>query len=682
MSKSNVKVAIVGNPNSGKSSIFNKLTGLNQKIGNFPGVTVENKKGVLKLLDGSKVDLIDLPGTYSLHPKSQDEAVTSDILLEPNHDLFPDLVLYTLDASNMERSLLLYSQVTDLGFPTLVALNQVDTASKKGYKIDVDLLEEVLTTEVAVVDGRKGDGMLSLKRGIKNKLHKPTKGTSFLSSEVIHSLAGGSEGEWYTSFIHRLRKSDTDVSTEVIDKLKYREVFERYRRINQITPGFLSKKLESGQRNKSDQRIDRIVNHPVLGYLIFGLILFVMFQAIFAWAEPLMDIIDLAFSQLSSAVLTILPEGVFTSLLANGVIPGLGGVFIFIPQIALLFLFIGVLEETGYMSRAVFLMDRMMTKFGLNGKSIVPMISGMACAIPAVMAARTIDNWRDRLITIMVTPLMSCSARLPVYAIMIALVIPSTKVLGVFNVQGLVLTGLYVLGFVCALICAWVFKKIIPTQEGSFFLMELPAYKLPRPRNLLTTVFNKSKTFVLSAGKIILAISMVLWFLASYGPSEQMAAAEEEVGKEFNSTDPDFEKALEAYRLEHSYAGHLGKLIEPAIRPLGYDWKIGIGLIASFAAREVFVGTLATIYSLGDTEEPTTIKAKLEKEVDKRTGKPVFDLATGLSILIFYVFAMQCMSTLAVVQRETKSWKWPLIQLFYMTVLAYGSAFITYQIFA
>ena len=680
MPETPLKIALVGNPNSGKSTLFNHLTGLNQKIGNFPGVTVDRKEGQVRLLDNSKVSLLDLPGTYSLHPRSLDEEVVRNLLLDPSDKNYPDLLIYLLDTSNFERSLLLYSQVHDLSFPVILAANMMDQSTKNGLMIDLEHLEKLLAQKVVAVDGRNGDGVLALKREIQNfkKDEKQVRKTLIQPDSI--GFISTTDNNWYSNFMIGIQKS-SDPDSERNRKLKYKEIFERYKVIAQFAKKVVAKEeVKTTRITGLDKRIDRYVNHPIYGYLIFMIILFAMFQSVFAWSEPLMDMIDLGFSRLSNWFGSSLPSGIVTDLLANGIIPGLGGVVIFIPQIAVLFLFIGVLEETGYMSRAVFLMDRIMVRFGLNGKSVVPLISGMACAIPAVMATRTIDNWRDRLITIMVTPLMSCSARLPVYAIIIAMIIPETMVFGFLNLQGLVLTFLYLIGFVSALLSAWVFKKIIKTNEGSFFLMELPTYRLPRLKNLGLTVLGKSRTFVLSAGKIIVAISIVLWFLATYGPEEQMEKAREVITMEVGRESPDYETKLSAYKLEHSFAGYLGKLIEPAIAPLGFDWKMGIGLITSFAAREVFVGTLATIYSIGDADDTLTIKEKLMAEVDPETGEKVYNFASGMSILIFYVFAMQCMSTLAVVKRETKSWKWPLIQLTYMSFLAYVSSLIVYQV--
>ena len=431
------------------------------------------------------------------------------------------------------------------------------------------------------------------------------------------------------------------------------------------------------------RKIDRILTHKVFGFVIFFGLLMLIFQSIFAWADAGIELIENGMSVFTELVRGWLPEGVVNDLITDGILAGLAGVFVFIPQIAILFAFISLLEETGYMSRAVFLMDMLMRKVGLNGKSVVPLISGMACAIPAVMATRNIESWKDRLITIFVTPFMSCSARLPVYTILIGLVVPEETYFGLFNLQGLVLMGLYLLGFLAAIVSALGMKYILKATRKSYFVMELPDYKVPSWKNVLLTIYDKSRTFVLEAGKVIVAISIILWVLASYGSSDEFKNAEENVRASFaeNYDEEAYQVALSSYKLEHSFAGAFGKTIEPVIKPLGYDWKIGIALITSFAAREVFVGTMSTIYSIGGEDE-VTIRERLRQEKDPETGAPVYTVALGFSLMVFYAFAMQCMSTLAIVYRETKGWKWPLLQMVYMTVVAYGSAFITYQIFS
>ncbi|MEM8895866.1 MAG: ferrous iron transport protein B [Bacteroidota bacterium] len=640
-----IKVALVGNPNSGKSSLFNQLTGLNQKVGNFPGVTVDMKTGPAIKVENNTIELIDLPGTYSIYPRSLDERVVINLLTDESHEKHPDAVVVVVDASNLNRNLLLYSEVADLGLPTVLALNMMDVADKAGLQIDIQKLSESLGTEVVPINARLGTGLDDLKKAIVKITTDKTNpkiiyDAKKLAPEVVGAIAdkfpGKSDYRAYQTAqqlneIAYLSAEDKEwiagikAQYDFQDKrLQEQETLDRFEIIKDKTGQAVSIKQHPSDDSVSE-RLDRILTHKVYGYAIFLAILFLIFQTIFAWAGPFMDLIDEGFGWMSGWVQNYLPEGVLNDLLAEGIIPGLGGVVIFIPQIALLFLFIAILEESGYMARVVFLMDKVMVKFGLNGKSVVPLISGMACAIPAIMATRTIDSWKDRIITIFVTPFMSCSARLPVYAILIALVVPDEYVLGVFNLQGITLMAMYLLGFVLALLSAYVMKKLLKTNEKSYFMMELPIYRSPRWGNVGLTVFEKSKTFVFEAGKIILAISIVLWVLASYGPGEKFANAETIVSEqqsELSGTAMD--DAIAAFQLEHSYAGILGKFIEPVIKPLGYDWKIGIALITSFAAREVFVGTIATIYSVGsDFEDEATIKSRLSAEINPDTGGPM-----------------------------------------------------------
>ncbi|WP_416867902.1 MAG: ferrous iron transport protein B [Imperialibacter sp.] len=697
-----VKVALVGNPNAGKSSLFNYLTGLNQKIGNFPGVTVDKRVGKAHLPNGQAIEVLDLPGTYSIYPRSMDEQVVVDTLLNENAADYPDVVIVIVDASNLKRNLLLFTEVHDLGIPVILALNMMDVASQKGLDINATALSRVLEVPVVSINARTGAGLDRLKNALtiplgpvtpplydvlalapeaieetKEKLeldHNYKAYQYLINSPTLPSLNG--DGESIAK--HIIQKHDLEVRV-----IQAHETLERYSMIDGILAKVLSRKPTQEQRQFSN-KLDRVLTHKVWGYLIFFLVLFLMFQSIFAWAEPMMDFIDLTFSALSDFVGSVLPDGILNRLITEGILPGIGGIVVFIPQIAFLFAFIAILEESGYMARAVFLMDKIMRKFGLNGKSVVPLISGVACAIPAVMATRNIDNWKDRIVTIMVTPLMSCSARLPVYTILIALVVPSTSVLGFFSLQGVALMGMYLLGFIAALLSAYVMKLIMKMKERSFFLMELPIYRMPRWKNVGITIVEKVKTFVFEAGKVILAISIVLWVLASYGPGDALTKAEETVQQEsahLNLSEEEMDDRVASYKLEHSYAGYLGKVTEPVIAPLGYDWKIGIALITSFAAREVFVGTIATIYSVGSAgEDNTTIRQRLEKEKNPKTGGPMFTTAVAFSLLVFYAFAMQCMSTIAIVYRETKGWKWPAIQLFYMSALAYLSALAVYNL--
>ncbi|MCA6078494.1 ferrous iron transport protein B [Fulvivirga sedimenti] len=689
------KIALVGNPNSGKSSLFNILTGLNQKIGNFPGVTVDKKTGVCQLTEGKKAKIIDLPGTYSIYPNSTDERIVFDILANPENELYPDVVVVIVDASNFKRSLLLFSQIHDLNIPSVLVLNMMDLAEKAGNVIDIDRLSDELGVPIVPMKARTGEGLARLKDVLSEGILLPGEPVFDANKYAEEAIAEVKEAfdisNDYLAYQllqqFRINNALSDSDKEKLEEICLRhnfnshelrkaETLERYRRINEFVVNSVKESTQILPRRWTE-RLDRIFTHKFWGYIIFLLILFLIFQSIFAWATIPMDFIDLMFSGLSVWVKQVLPAGVLTNLLSEGIIPGIGGIVIFIPQIAILFAFIAILEETGYMSRVVFLMDKIMRRFGLNGKSVVPLISGVACAIPAIMATRTIDNIKERMITIFVTPFMSCSARLPVYTILIALIIPENPFY-----QGLALMGMYLLGVIAAVLSAWLMKLILKTRQRSFLIMELPTYKMPRWSNVGITMYEKSKAFVFEAGKIIFAISIILWVLASYGPGDYMENAEQYVLQEqvtsAELSPADLEKTVEAFKLEHSYAGIFGKFIEPAIRPLGYDWKIGIALITSFAAREVFVGTMATIYSIGNVEDEATIKTRMKNEMDSY-GNPRYDLATGLSLLIFYAFAMQCMSTLAVVYRETKSWKWPALQLIYMSGVAYLCSLIVYQ---
>lgn len=694
------KIALIGNPNSGKSSLFNQLTGLNQKVGNFPGVTVDKKTGICQLTPEQKVQIIDLPGTYSLYPKSLDEKVIIDLLYNKKSALYPDLIIITADASNLKRNLLLFTQLADLQIPAVLALNMMDVAEKDGIKINAGQLQQDLGVPVIPMNARNGVGIAALKIVISRQLHLPARKFFQIPEElrapvreIRHHFA--LENDYLAlHYAHQYKKlsflSEADKSYigNLLEEyhfdsntLQAGETIERYTLINELLLD--SVRVEKADTNeKFSNRLDQVLTHKVWGYLIFFGVLFMMFQAIFAWATYPMDLIDEGIAALNNAIQSRF-DGPLVNLLTEGVIAGLGGILIFIPQIAILFAFIAILEETGYMARVTFMMDKIMRKFGLNGKSIVPLISGVACAVPAVMAARNIDNWKDRMITIFVTPLMSCSARIPVYTVLIALVVPEKYYLGFLNLQGIVLMGLYLLGFMAAVLSAWVLKLILKARERSYFIMEFPVYKMPRWKNVVLTIIEKVKTFVLEAGKVIIAISIILWVMASYGPGDRMAQAGQTVKQEAirnNWTPQETNVHLSSRKLEASYAGVFGQAIEPVIRPLGFDWKIGIALLTSFAAREVFVGTMSTIYSVGDEENIKTIKEKLAAEKDE-SGNAFFTPARAFSLLIFYVFAMQCMSTLAVVYRETKSWQWPVMQLIYMSGLAYVCSFIVYQVF-
>ena len=589
----------------------------------------------------------------------------------------------------------------DLQIPTILALNMVDLAAKSGLSIDVKKLSSTLDVPVVLINARQGHGLDKLKKLLAEPLSPSTAKIFPIASEIMPAVniirAEFNLSSDYAAYLY-LQQADSLKFLSIRQKEfvhqvakqydafpgKYQgaETIHRYGFIQDILNKIILR-LPNPEWKKSSYRLDSVFTHKIWGYVIFFGVLFLIFQSIFAWAQVPMDWIDRLFAYLSTFLSNKLPEGPLFELIAKGIVPGIGGIVIFIPQIAMLFAFISILEETGYMARVVFLMDKLMSKVGLSGKSVVPLMSGWACAIPAIMATRTIDHWKDRLITIFVTPFMSCSARLPVFTILVALIVPDNKLFGFFNLQGLALMGLYVLGFVAAILSALILKMIIHTKERSYLIMEMPTYRMPKWSNVGYTIIEKTKTFVLQAGKVILAISIILWVLASYGPVHDMNRAKEVVRSETQNmtiTPQVFDDRVAAYKLEHSYAGIIGKAMEPAIRPLGYDWKIGIALITSFAAREVFVGTIATIYSLGSTEDQPTIKNRLKSEINPETGGPRFTPAVGFSLLVFYTLAMQCASTLATVKRETKGWKWPLLQLGYMTGLAYLSAFIVYQV--
>ncbi|WP_320815936.1 ferrous iron transport protein B [Flavobacterium sp.] len=698
MHNTTIKVALIGNPNVGKTSVFNQLTGLNQQVGNYPGITVEKKEGICKLSSNSKAKIIDLPGTYSLNASSIDENVVIELLLNKNDIDFPDVAVVVTEVENLKRNLLLFTQIKDLEIPTILVINMSDRMALKGIELDIPYLEEEFNTKIALVSSRKKVGIDNLKNLIqdyKNLSIEPCLHASSIDPEYFDKLRKTFPNQllyklWLVitqdvNFLNLERneiKSSFTKSHADLKRLQQKETIKRYQFINDTLK--IGQTIDKTKASDFQSKLDRVLTHKIFGYVIFFGILMVIFQSLFDWSSIPMDFIDESFANLSSYAKTNLPAGEFTNLISEGLIPGIGGIVIFIPQIAFLFLFISVLEESGYMSRVVFLMDKVMQKFGLSGKSIVPLISGTACAIPAIMSARNIENWKERLITILVTPFTTCSARLPVYAILISLIIPDKRILGFLSLQGLTLMFLYLIGFGAAVISAYILNKMLKLKCKSYFVVEMPSYKIPMFSNVGINVLEKTKAFVTGAGKIILAISVVLWFLGSHGPSNGFDNAETIVLKSNESktisTDV-LEDEISAYKLEHSYIGILGKTIEPAIKPLGYDWKIGIAVLSSFAAREVFVGTLATIYSVGNhSEEETTIKNKMAAEVHPETGDKIFNFATGVSLLLFYAFAMQCVSTLAIVKKETNSWKWPIIQLVFMSGFAYIVSLIAYQV--
>ncbi|MCW3070833.1 MAG: ferrous iron transport protein [Bacteroidetes bacterium] len=703
--KNTIKIALVGNPNSGKSTLFNALTGMNQRTGNFPGVTVDKKVGTARLSDSVIANFIDLPGTYSLYPKSLDERVAFDVLCNEDNEEHPDLVIIVADASNLKRNLFLVSQIIDLKIPVILALNMMDMVEKDGDTIDLVRLSERLGVKVVGLSARNKIGIEELKQALLQPLPIPAydfidikkiapeiiervKTVVKVKSDFMAFQMANNLEDMNADIRNRQSQKIADaLNTLIVDKNKLQalESVERYKMINRIVEECITRKTAVQSRSFT-QKLDGILTHRVWGYAIFLAILFLIFQTIFFLAAFPMEWIETMFVTLSDWATKALPQGELTSLLVNGILAGLSGVVVFVPQIALLFAFIAILEDTGYMARVSFIMDKLLRKFGLNGRSVIPLMSGVACAVPAIMSARTISNWKERIITIMVTPLMSCSARLPVYTLLISLVIPKDKHLGFFNYQGLILMALYLVGFLAAIGAAIVMKWILKAREKSYFIMELPVYRSPQWRTVGLTIFDKVKMFLWDAGKIIVAISIILWFLSSHAPGNRFETIEKKyeepayVESLSSKTPGQVNAQIASEKLEASYAGILGKAIEPAIAPLGFDWKIGIALVTSFAAREVFVGTMATIYSVGDADNTQSIQDKMRAEINPGTGLPKFSMAVGFSLLIFYAFAMQCMSTLAIVYRETKKIKWPLIQFFYMSALAYLASLLVYNL--
>ena len=691
-----INVSLIGNPNTGKTSVFNLLTKLNQQVGNYPGITVERKSGVCKLSRGVKAHIIDLPGTYSLNASSLDENVVIEVLLNKNDKDYPDVAVVVSDVENIKRNLLLFTQIKDLDIPTILVINMADQMQRKGITIDIPELEKRLNTKIVLMSARKNQGVEALKKCIEE--YKKLSVTPCLDAfQIDPEYFGGLRRAFPKQSLYKLwlvitqdvnfanisRKTISDTSAfqtkkeSELKRLQQKETIKRYQFINETLKATQQIDIKNAKGLRAS--LDRILIHKVWGFVVFFLILLFIFQVIYDWSSYPMDMIDAGFAALSDFFRDTLPTGALTNLLVEGIIPGIGGIVIFIPQIAFLFLFISILEESGYMSRVVFIMDRLMRRFGLSGKSIVPLISGTACAIPAVMATRNIENWKQRLITILVVPFTTCSARLPVYLIIISLVIPKERITWFFGYQSLTLMLLYFIGFGAALISAWLLNKFMRMETKSFFVVEMPNYKIPLFKNVAINVFEKTKAFIAGAGKIILAISIVLWVLGSFGPTDKFTNAEEIITNKYQGKEvKNLETKISSYRLEHSYMGYMGKAIEPIVRPLGYDWKIGIAIISSFAAREVFVSTLATIYSVGNEEEET-IKNRMASEINPANGKPLFNFATGISLLLFYAFAMQCASTIAIVKKETNGWMWPSIQFVFMSGLAYVTALVAYQ---
>ncbi|RXR33503.1 ferrous iron transport protein B [Flavobacterium piscinae] len=698
MKNTTLKVALIGNPNTGKTSLFNQLTGLNQQVGNYPGVTVERKVGSCSLPHNKKATILDLPGTYSLNANSLDENLVIELLLNKKDKDYPDVAIVVTEVENLKRNLLLFTQIKDLEIPTILVINMADQMELKGISLDIPKLETALKTKIALISSRKSTGINELKDLIVNYEQlstEPCLNASEIDSDYFNNLRRIYPNQQnYKLWLvisqdvnfgelskNVLQNNSFSKSDEELKKLQHKETVKRYQFINNLLKE--AKKVDVAKAKDLRSKLDSILTHKIGGYVIFFAILFLIFQSVFEWSSIPMEFIDESFASLSTWVNEHLPSGKLNDLVSQGIIPGVGGVVIFIPQIAILFLFISLLEESGYMSRVVFLMDKTMRRFGLSGKSVVPLISGTACAIPAIMATRNIENWKERLITILVTPFTTCAARIPVYAILIALIIPDKRIFGFLNLQGLTLMLLYTLGFLMAIVSATILNKMLQLKSKSFFVIEMPNYKMPYYKNVGLNVLEKTKTFVFGAGKIIVSLSIILWFMASYGPTDNFANAEEIITTESlnqSLSEEELQDKIASFKLENSYIGIIGKTIEPVIQPLGYDWKIGIGIVASFAAREVFVGTMATIYSVGShSDEENTIKEKMRNEVNSVTGKPIYTFASGISLLLFYAFAMQCMSTLAIVKKETNSWKWPIIQLLFMSGLAYLVALTVFQ---
>ncbi len=746
-------IVLTGNPNCGKTTLFNALTGLRGKVGNYPGVTVERKEGwLLDPPPGPTVRILDLPGTYSLSPQSLDEQIARDVLFHRVQDVPPpDLVVVVLDASNLQRNLYFATQVIELGYPTLLALNMSDVAQENGHEIDAAGLSKALGVPVVPLVASQGEGLKELRAQMLAMLKTPAAAVTprvFAelpevfgreAAQLVSLLKGNfpethfqamaeallilsderflvSSGHHYPEAIRAaVAAARQRLETQQID-WRSAAIEARYARLAAIQEA-VTTETHIEQENFSD-RLDRVLTHRLWGVVIFVSVMTLLFQSIFTFAQVPMDLLTAAVDGIGNWVGSSMPPGDLNSLLVGGVIKGVGAVIVFLPQILLLFLFIAILEDTGYMARAAFLMDRVMSKVGLHGKSFIPMLSSFACAIPGIMATRTIESPKDRLVTILVAPLMSCSARLPVYTVLIAACIPQTKLLGFLGLPGLTMLAMYLLGIIVALLMAWLFKKTLLKGATPMLIMELPPYKRPVPTVVLRHMWDRSKLFLKRAGTVILGINIVLWGLATYPKHEAVntgfmvqrermitnafpglskVEAEEKLrnlkeqkltGDEGRLITPilEFESqeaSLQAgEKLRASFAGMMGRAIEPFIKPLGFDWKIGIGVIGSFAAREVFVSTMSTVYNVGeadDSDEGTASLAKMLQDQKRPDGSPVYTPLLGLTLMVFYVFALQCVSTIAVVRRETNGWKWPLFQWLYMTALAWGLAFLTWH---
>jgi ferrous iron transport protein B len=660
-------IYLAGNPNCGKTSIFNLLAGLRQKVSNIPGTTVEKVEGVMTLDDHRKVTLIDLPGAYTLYPKSEDELVACRSLLQAEQAL----VVFVADAGRLQSNLFYYTQVADLGLPTVLVLNMIDVAEEKGIHINTEQLSAQLGVLVVETSARQNKGFGKL-RAVLSKKHPPHQ------TYFAHTSAKSVETHIQEYKLALTQAIDSGIGNSYTNtedaEMRQRKISDILSSCVQVQPasvkGFLKK-------------ADPYLMHPVWGMILMLGMLLVVFQSVFSLAEWPMQGIEWLFSTLGGLIKQGLPDGFIQDFLVEGLVSGLSGIVVFLPQILILFFFIGLMEETGYITRVSFLTDRFMRYFGLNGKSVIPLAGGLACAIPSVMAARSIENKAEKLATILITPLMTCSARLPVYTLLISLMVPEEASLGWFNLRGIILFGMYLLGFVGALIFAVLFKLFIRSKVNSFFILELPDLRPPRWGSLWYTLYRKGMTFLMGAGKVILVVSVVLFFLKSYGPGDRMSEVREQFAHPNRALQEkwgdNLEAGLEASLLEASYAGQIGHWIAPVIRPLGFDWKIGIAIMTSFAAREVFVGTMSAIYGVADDEEGLGLRARLQQETDPETGKPVYDFAVLCSLLLFYAFALQCMSTVAIVYKETNSFRWPALQILAMTGTAYLLSMITYQ---
>ncbi len=644
--------ALVGNPNCGKSTLFNRLTGLTQKTSNLPGTTVEAMHGEIKV--GQKtIHLLDLPGIYSLYTKSEDEGLVVKHLIRTDNDK-PEAIIFVMDASNLRRNLLLFSQVAELQIPCACVLTMTDTAVRRGIDIDLLALQAALGVPCIAFNPRKEKNIGCV--------------VSLFSATAKPNIIGAP-----TQLQQRLQEYQQGAKIQGLSE----ETLRRYISIEEVIKKCTTKR-PVGLKSLT-LKIDRLTTHKWGGYFIFAAIMMVLFQGVFSLAKLPMDLIEMAFQTISSTIKSLLPDGLVSNFIVQGLIGGMEGVVVFVPQIFILFFLIGLLEDSGYMVRASFITDRIMRKLGLNGRSIIPLVGGFACAIPSIMATRSIKSKRERLATMIVVPLMSCSARLPVYVLLVSVAIPFAQFWGPFHAQTFVITSAYMAGIVVAVILAFIFRLFQGKQSSSEFILELPAYQIPRIQTVLHQAWLKCLSFLSEAGKVIIVISMILWFLSNFGPSEAMKTAETEAHI-LSQLDPSHGEDIKTtLRLEASYAGHLGKWIEPAIEPLGYDWKTGIALITSFAAREVFVGTMATLFQSSEDNTQGIIE-KMQAVKNPKTGKPLYGLPYALSLIVFYAFALQCMSTMAVMKRETGSWTWPIALFLIYGIIAYIGAYMVYHI--